>query len=179
MEQRQGFRDHAKAQGWYPAGVNVHLVDQASFDAVDTCVRHIESCIARYNLKARIYKRFTDEDTRHYAYACLSRYSAIGEIMGGGVPRTDTVTLDHETRAAVASYLHRVIRSALASTWPTVTSVRSMSLDTTLYSSTLVERPGKKLSRRQYVVWSGLAHANGSCFQWLESRVYQETSAWS
>ena len=109
LDRGRSFRDHAKAQGWYPAGVNVHLVDQAAFDAVDTCVRHIESCLARADLKSRIWRRFADEDTRHYAYACLARYSALGKIVGGGVPEIPTVTVAPQTRAAVASYLHRII----------------------------------------------------------------------
>lgn len=65
LDRKQSFRDHAKRQGWYPDAINVHLVDQAAFDAVETCVRHIESRIATSDLKARIRKRFTDEDARH------------------------------------------------------------------------------------------------------------------
>lgn len=151
LEQAKSLRDYAKAHGWYPEGTNVHLVDQAAFDAVDTCARHIESCIALANLRARIWKRFTDADARHYAYACLARYSAIGAIMGGGVPEVPTVTLSPETRAVVASYLHRTIRSAIAGTWPTVVKSRSMALDSTLYSVLLAGRPGRTPARRQYL----------------------------
>ncbi|WP_201731829.1 hypothetical protein [Acidithrix sp. C25] len=110
------------------------MVDQAAFDAVDTCIRHIESCFVRANVKARVWRRFTDEDERHYAYACLTRYSAIGQIMGGGVPEISTVTTSPETGAKIASYLHRVIRDALDGSWPTVIKSHSMSLDSTLYS---------------------------------------------
>jgi len=134
LDQSKSFRDYAKAQGLYPDEVNVHLVDQAAFGAVDTCIRHIESCFARGNVKAKVWRRFTDEDERHYAYACLARYSAIGQIMGGGVPEIPTVTISPETSAKIASYLHRVIRDALGSSWPTVIKSRSMSLDSTLYS---------------------------------------------
>jgi putative transposase len=35
LENKHKFRDWAKQQGFYPPGVNVHLVDQAAFDAVD------------------------------------------------------------------------------------------------------------------------------------------------
>ena len=151
LDRGRSFRDHAKEQGWYPAGLNVHLVDQAAFDAVDTCVRHIESCLARASIKAKVWRKFTDEDARHYAYACLSRYSALGEIMSGGVPEVPTVTLTPKTRADIASYLHRIIRSAINGTWPSVTQARSMTLDSTLYSVPMVERPGSTPARRQYV----------------------------
>ena len=73
--------------------MNVHLIDQAAFDAVDTCVRHIESCIARARIKARIWRRFSDEDERHYAYACLARYERMGEILRGEVPGIDSKAL--------------------------------------------------------------------------------------
>ena len=143
LDRGRSFRDHAKARGWYPVGMNVHLVDQAAFDAVDTCVRHIESCLARADVKARIWRRFTDEDARHYAYACLARYSALGEIMGGAVPVIPTVIVAPATRAAVASYVHRIIRSAVNGTWPRVTQARSMALDSTLYSVLDVRRTGR------------------------------------
>jgi putative transposase len=134
LDEARALRDYAKAQGLYPEGINVHLVDQAAFDAVDTCVRHIESCFARGNVKAKVWRRFTDEDERHYAYACLARYSAIAQIMGGGVPKISTVAIAPKARAKIASYLHRVIRDALGSSWPTVITSRSMSLDSSLYS---------------------------------------------
>ena len=151
LDRGESFRDHAKAQGWYPAGANVHLIDQAAFDAADTWVRHIEACLARADVKARVWRRFADEDTRHYAYACLARYGSIGEIMSGGVPAIPTVTLAEKTRVAVASYLHRTIRSAINRTWPSVFQARSMALDSTLYSVVEVERPGRTPAYRQYV----------------------------
>ncbi|MEX6431177.1 hypothetical protein, partial [Ferrimicrobium acidiphilum] len=80
------------------------------------------------------WRRFTDKDERHYAYACLTRYSTIGQIMGAGVPEIPTVTISPGTRAKIAAYLHRIIRDALGSSWPTVVKARSMSLDSTLYS---------------------------------------------
>jgi hypothetical protein len=51
LEDKRGFRNWAKQQGFYPSGMNVHLVDQAAFDAVDTCVRHIASVVATANMK--------------------------------------------------------------------------------------------------------------------------------
>ncbi|MHB8290171.1 MAG: hypothetical protein ACYDEY_13240 [Acidimicrobiales bacterium] len=36
LDSKRDFRDAMKAEGVYPEGVNVHLVDQAAFDAVDT-----------------------------------------------------------------------------------------------------------------------------------------------
>ncbi|CAG4919111.1 hypothetical protein [Acidithrix sp. C25] len=149
LDRSKSFRDYAKAQGLYPEGINVHLVDQAAFDAVDTCIRHIESCFVRANVKARVWRRFTDEDERHYAYACLTRYSAIGQIMGGGVPEISTVTTSPETGAKIASYLHRVIRDALDGSWPTVIKSHSMSLDSTLYS--VVDNDTAKGKTRRYV----------------------------
>ena len=149
LDRSKSFRDYAKAQGLYPDGINVHLIDQAAFDAVDTCIRHIESCFARANVKARVWRRFTDEDERHYAYACLARYSAIGQIMGGGTPEISTVIISLETRAKIASYLHRVIRDALDGRWPAVIKSRSMSLDSTLYS--VVDNDTAKGKTRRYV----------------------------
>ncbi len=149
LDRSKSFRDYAKAQGIYPEGINVHLIDQAAFDAVDTCIRHIESCFVRGNIKAKVWRRFTDEDERHYAYACLARYSAIGQIMGGGVPEISTVTISLEASVKIASYLHRVIRDALGSSWPTVTKARSMSLDSTLYS--VVDSDTPKGKTRRYV----------------------------
>ncbi|MDA8271478.1 MAG: hypothetical protein M0Z39_08755 [Actinomycetota bacterium] len=149
LDDKWGFRDWAKAQGLYPAGVNVHLVDQAAFDAVDMCARHIESCIARANIKARIWRRFSDEDERHYDYACLTRYSALGQIMAGRVPELDIGGIDPVRRMAVARYLHRTVQKAMAGTWPSVAMSRSMVLDATLYTSVIVEQPGGK--KRQYI----------------------------
>ena len=40
LDRNKSFRDYAKVQGLYPKGVNVHLIDQAAFDATDTCVLH-------------------------------------------------------------------------------------------------------------------------------------------
>ncbi|MHB8190323.1 MAG: hypothetical protein ACYDHP_07900 [Ferrimicrobium sp.] len=56
LDQSKSFRDYAKAQELYPEGINVHLIDQAAFDAVDTCIRHIESCFGRANIKARVWR---------------------------------------------------------------------------------------------------------------------------
>lgn len=117
LDQVRSVRDYAKAQGWYPAGMNVHLVDQAAFNPVNTGARHIESCLAQANIKAKVSRRFVDENTRHYAYACLARYSALEEIMGGCVPELLTVTIEPRTRATVASYLNRMVRSAINNTW--------------------------------------------------------------
>jgi len=64
LDNGRGFRDWAKAHRCYPPGV-VHLVDQGAFDAVDTCIRHIEPVITSTRLKARIWRRFTDEHERH------------------------------------------------------------------------------------------------------------------
>ncbi|MHB8345541.1 MAG: zinc ribbon domain-containing protein, partial [Ferrimicrobium sp.] len=149
LDRSKSFRDYAKAQELYPQGINVHLIDQAAFDAVDTCIRHIESCFGRADIKARVWRRFMDEDERHYAYVCLARYSAISQIMGGGVPETPTVTISLETSAKIASYLHRVIRDALGSSWPTVIKSRSMSLDSSLYS--VVDDDTPKGKTRRYV----------------------------
>jgi len=160
LEDKRKFRDWAKQQGLYPPGVNVHLVDQAAFDAVDACVRHIDSIVAASNLKARIWRRFSNEDKRHYAYACLARKSALGIIMCGGTPDITKKQRDPTTkqrgptkkeRQAIARYLHRLCRKALAGTWPTVRLARSMALDETLYSSFVIERPDKTPKRRQYV----------------------------
>ena len=152
LDYKRGFRDWAKAQGWYPNDMNVHLIDQAAFDAVDTCVRHIESCIARARIKARIWRRFSDEDERHYAYACLARYERMGEILRGEVPGIDSKALaglGEKERAQIARYLHRILRKAMANTWPSVELSRSMALDDTLYTSLVTDRPsGKKC---QYV----------------------------
>ncbi len=41
LDRSKSFRDYVKAQGLYPDDINVHLMDQAAFDAVDTCIRHI------------------------------------------------------------------------------------------------------------------------------------------
>lgn len=152
LDYKRGFRDWAKAQGWYPNDMNVHLIDQAAFDAVDTCVRHIESCIARARIKARIWRRFSDEDERHYAYACLARYERMGEILRGEVPEISAKALaglGEKERAQIARYLHRILRKAIANTWPSVEMSRSMALDDTLYTVLVTDRPGGK--KRQYV----------------------------
>jgi putative transposase len=145
LDNKRQFRDWAKQQGFYPPGVNVHLVDQAAFDAVDTCVRHITSVVASSSLKAKIWRRYPNEAERRYAYACLAHNSALGIIMRGGTPNITTGqhSLTKEERKAIARYLHRHMRKALAGTWPTVRLARSMALDETLYSSVVVERPDK------------------------------------
>jgi putative transposase len=151
LDDKRGFRDWAKAEGLYREVVNVHLVDQAAFDAVDTCIRHIESCVAITNIKARIWRRFTDEDERRYAYACLVRYCALGEIMAGGTPDLDVGDLAPDRQAKVTRYLHRVMRKALGGTWPAVKLARSMALDETLYSVFFAERPDRGPNLGQYV----------------------------
>ncbi|MHB8287767.1 MAG: zinc ribbon domain-containing protein [Acidimicrobiales bacterium] len=151
MDNKRGFWNSAKAKGLYPEGVNVHLVDRAAFDAVDTCIRHIESCVAIANIKARIWRRFTDKDERHYAYACLVRYSALGKIMAGHTPDLDAGGLSPDRQAKVARYLHRIMRKALDHTWPAVTLTRSMALESTLYSVFFAERPDRNPDMCQYV----------------------------
>jgi putative transposase len=152
LDNKRGFRDWAKAQGLYPPQTPVHLVDQAAFEATEICARYIESVLARAQVKARIRRRFTDEAERHYAYACLARYGALGAIMCGATPDLSAGGLCKDRRAAVTRYLHRVLRKALPEEeWPTVRGARSMSLDDTLYSTFAKERPGKQPERRQYV----------------------------
>ncbi|MCI2975086.1 MAG: hypothetical protein MP439_03295, partial [Ferrimicrobium sp.] len=80
-------------QGSIPSGHQRSSNRPASFDAVDTCVCHIESCFAIGNMKAKMWRRFTDENERHDAYTRLARYSAIGQIMGGGIPKIPTVAI--------------------------------------------------------------------------------------
>ena len=155
LSNKRSFRDWAKSQGFYPQEVNVHLVDQAAFDAVDACIRHIKSVIARENLKARIWKRFPSEGERHYAYACLASYSALGMLMRGGTPRLEAGRLKDGQQSSIARYLRRVFREALANTWPKITLSRSMALDETLYTSMVVERPDGNPGRRQYVSMVG------------------------
>ena len=134
----------------------------------DTCVRHIESCLARGNIKAKIWRRFTDENERHYAYACLRRYSAIGQIMGGGVPEISTVTVPPETSAKIASYLHRVIRDALGNSWPTVIKSRSMSLDSTLYSVIDNDTPKGKATPKGNDIPKGRATPKGKARRYVK-----------
>ncbi|WP_276962053.1 hypothetical protein, partial [Ferrimicrobium acidiphilum] len=71
------------------------------------------------------------------------------QIMGGGVPEISTVTTSLDARVKIASYLHRVIRDALGSSWPTVVKARSMSLDSSLYS--VVDNETAKGKTRRYV----------------------------
>jgi len=65
LDDKRKFRDWAKQQGLYPPGVNVHLVDRAAFDAVDTCVRHLASIVATSSLKAKIWRRYPNGAERH------------------------------------------------------------------------------------------------------------------
>jgi hypothetical protein len=97
--------------------MNVHLADQAVFDAVDTCKRHIESVVKTVNLKANIWHRFSDESERHYAYGCLARYSAIGPIMCGATPRLAAGNLSGEAQETIARYLHRTLRVDGSAEW--------------------------------------------------------------
>ncbi len=99
LASKQRFRDWAKTQGLYPDGVNVHLVDQAAFDAVETWVRHIESVIATSNLKAKIWRRFTGAQ-RHYAYSLLTNYADIGAILQGEAPERAKIQVDDAERAS-------------------------------------------------------------------------------
>ena len=134
LDRSKSFRDYVKAQGLYPAGINVHLIDQAAFDAVDTCIRHIESCFARADIKAKTWRQFTDENERHYAYACLARYSAIGQIMGGGVPEIPTVAIPPDARAKIAAYLHRVSRAVSSEMHSAAVGQRLLSLALCLWT---------------------------------------------
>ncbi len=72
-------------------------------------------------MKAKMWRRFTDENERHDAYTRLARYSAIGQIMGAGIPEIPTVAILPDASAKIASYPHRVIRGSLGTSWPTVT----------------------------------------------------------
>ena len=155
---KRGFRDWAKQNDLYPDGVSVHLLDQAAFDAVDTWVRHIESVIATSNLKVRIYKRFTDEDTRHYAYSVLTNYADIGAVLGSRVPKRPKIQVSEAKRSEVCRFLHRQLRDAFArSKNPRAHRARSISLDTTTYRTFTVERPGGNPTRCQYVSMIGSA----------------------
>jgi hypothetical protein len=144
LDNKQNYRNWLKANGYYPAGTNVHLLDQAAFEAVDTCVRYIASCIERANLKLSIWNKFTNESERHYAYACLIRHEVLGEIMRGQVPKLSAGHLDHHQQEVIARWLHRCLRNALDNTWPTITSLGSLTLDESSYRSFT-------LDQRQYV----------------------------
>ena len=140
LDDKRGFRDGMKAAGNYPKGINVHLSDQAAFDAVDTMVRHIESVIARANVKAKISKRYeTKELERRFAYTCLKRYLWIADILMGKTPVIESRALsglDDKGRDQVARYLHRVLKKAFSGNRLPRTHVeRSMSLDDTLYTA--------------------------------------------
>ena len=140
IDSKRGFRDAMKKAGTYPEGVNVHLVDQAAFDAVDTWVRHIESVLATGNVKAKIWRRYRgDELKRRFAYTCLKGYGWIGEILRGQVPDIKSKVLAglaEQERVQIARYLHRVLRKALSrGENPRAHAERSMSLDETLYTT--------------------------------------------
>ena len=146
LDSKRGFRDAMKKAGAYPAGVNVHLVDQAAFDAVDTWVRHIESVLATGDVKAKIWRRYRgDEFQRRFAYTCLNRYGWIGEILRGQVPvvgSKELAGLGEKERTQVARYLHRVLRKALSKHEnPRAHAERSMSLDDTLYTTFTTSAP--------------------------------------
>ena len=140
LDSKRTFRDAMKAAGAYPAGVNVHLVDQAAFDAVDTWVRHIESVLATGDVLAKVYRHYRTEGLqRRYAYTCLKRYGWIKEILQGKVPVVDSQDLGHlgeKERSEVTRYLHSVLRKALCRCKnPRAHAKRSMSLDDTLYTT--------------------------------------------
>ncbi len=97
LSNKRSFRDWAKVNDLYPAGVNVHLLDQAAFDAVDTWVRHIESVIAISRLKAKIYCRFKN-DARHYAYSVLKSYTDIGMLLRREVPERTKIPVSVKER---------------------------------------------------------------------------------
>ncbi len=151
LASKQRFRDWAKGEGLYPDGANVHLVDHAAFDAVETWVRHIESVIATSNLKARIWRRFTGAQ-RHYAYSLLTNYADIGAILQGEAPERAKIQVDDAERNVVCGFCRRHLRTGLqAAGNPRAHLERSISLDDTLYSTWVAQRPSGKPSRRQYV----------------------------
>jgi hypothetical protein len=157
LEDKRGFRNWAKQQGFYPSGMNVHLVDQAAFDAVDTCVRHIASVVATANIEARVSRRFSNKNERHYAYACLGSYKALGVIMRGATPDLRAGNLSKESRQVVARYLHRILRAALKNTWPRVHLARSFALEEGgHYRSFVIEGSDTIPRQRQYVAVVGV-----------------------
>jgi putative transposase len=131
--------------------MNVDLVDQTAFDAVDTCVRHIASVIALGDLKGRIWRKFSDEDELHYAHACLAHPGLPGVVIKGGTPSVKAVKLSQERSQVVAHYPHRIIRKALDNTWPRLHLASSMALDEMLYRSFVVEHVEATPRKRQYV----------------------------
>ncbi len=151
LANKRGFRDFAKAEGFYPKDMNVHLVDQAAFDAVDTWVRHIESVVATSDLKARISRRFSGE-RRHYAYSLLKSYADVGSILRGEAPERPKITLSDTERACVCRFLHRRLRDAFEKAGnPWARLNRSFSLDEMMYSTWVVEQEQGRPARRQYV----------------------------
>ena len=151
LASKQRFRDWAKTQGLYPDGVNVHLVDQAAFDAVDTWIRHIESVIVTSKLKAKIWRRFSKGQC-HYAYSLLTSYADIGAVIRGEVPKREKIKVSDLERAFLCRFLRRHLKEALENAGnPRARSTRSLSLDETLYTTWVVERADGKPARRQYV----------------------------
>ncbi len=152
LSNKHAFRDWAKDNDLYPNGVNVHLLDQAAFDAVDTWVRQIESVIAISDMNARIHRRFKDEDMRHYAYSVLTNYADIGLILRGGIPERPKIPVTDAQRTEVCRFLHRHLRDAFSQTNnPRAHLARSFSLDETMYTSFTVERKDQNPAKRQYV----------------------------
>ena len=148
---KRGFRDFAKDTGLYLKGVNVHLVDQAAFDAVDTWIRHIESVLVISEIKAKIYKRFSGE-SQHYACSILKNYRDIGAVLKKELPVREKINLIEAEKAKVCRFLHHHLREAFTKVNnPTTYLTRSFSLDNTLYRSFTVERKGQSPMRRQYV----------------------------
>ena len=153
---KPGFRDWAKANDLYSKNVNVHLVDQAAVDAIDTWMRHIELVLAVFQIRAKLYWRVSGE-LRHYACSSLANHTDIGLLFGGGLPERPKIKVTEVQKAEVCRFLHRHLRDAFKKmSNPRAHLARSFSLDESEYTSFTVERRGQRPAEREYVVIIGL-----------------------
>ncbi len=95
LDDKRRFRDEMKKNAAvYPQGVNVHLLDHACFDVLETMARHIKARIAAGAVPAKIFECYQGQEReRRYTYLCLKRDGWVADILAGRTPVVKTKAL--------------------------------------------------------------------------------------
>jgi transposase len=127
------LRDSLVASGFKsPFGLKARAWKLALNDALQAIDVYWQAII--YVCKKYIFRKFSDEAERHYAFWTLKDYKRIQSLMSGQIPDGEPLKskLDLSARQKIAKYLHRRLRKEVGSR-PRVCLRRSICLDARMY----------------------------------------------
>lgn len=107
-------------------------------DAVETWDKYWQAVFIA--IKPKIYRKYTNEIERHYAYWLLKSYTQFAELMKGKSP-TPNFAIEESTRHGICRYVQRTIKQHKGCA-PSVKKGRTVKFDANCYD--LVEKNGRQ-----------------------------------